>query len=267
VIAGPPETDAVVPVPVLRAAAGGAVSAVWENELGGLTFRLGDGPGRRFAKWAPVGSGIDLRAEAVRLGWAAAFTRVPRVLDVGADETGAWLVTAGLPGDNAIADRWKRDPATAVTAIGAGLRAFHDALPVAGCPFTWSIEERLADIRRRDGAGLIHPRTWQADRPDLTGLDQVLDVLACPPPIDELVVCHGDTCAPNFLLTPDGRCRGYVDLGSLGVADRWADLAIATWGAQWNYGDGWEEPLLRAYGVDPDPVRTRYYRLLWKLGP
>jgi aminoglycoside phosphotransferase len=23
----------------------------------------------------------------------------------------------------------------------------------------------------------------------------------------------------------DGRCRGHVDFGSLGVADRWADLA------------------------------------------
>ncbi|MEV5414504.1 hypothetical protein AB0K60_37425 [Thermopolyspora sp. NPDC052614] len=34
-----------------------------------------------------------------------------------------------------------------------------------------------------------------------------------------------------------------------------------------NYGPGWEEPLLRAYGVEPDPVRTHYYRLMWTLGP
>jgi len=49
--------------------------------------------------------------------------------------------------------------------------------------------------------------------------------------------------------------------------DRWADLAIATWSAGWNYGPGWERPLLDAYGVPPDPDRTRYYRLLWDLGP
>jgi len=35
----------------------------------------------------------------------------------------------------------------------------------------------------------------------------------------------------------------------------------------WNYGPGWEDELLRAYGVAPDPVRTAYYRLLWDLGP
>ncbi|MEV5414506.1 phosphotransferase [Thermopolyspora sp. NPDC052614] len=125
-IAGPPESDVVVPAPVLRAATG-RTWTVGENEVGGLTFRLGDGPDRRFVKWTPVSSGIDLRAEADRLRWAADFIRVPRVLDLGADEDGCWLVTAGLPGDDAVADRWKSDPATAVAAIGSGLRAQHPA--------------------------------------------------------------------------------------------------------------------------------------------
>ncbi len=82
-----------------------------------------------------------------------------------------------------------------------------------------------------------------------------------------LVVCHGDACAPNTLLSDDGRWSGHVDLGFLGVADRWADLAVATWSTEWNYGPGWEEPLLDAYGIDPDRERMAYYRLLWDLGP
>jgi len=87
------------------------------------------------------------------------------------------------------------------------------------------------------------------------------------PPADRLVVCHGDACSPNTLITEDSRCSGHVDLGELGVADRWADLAVATWSTEWNYGPGWEDLLLSAYGVAPDPDRTRYYRLLWDLGP
>jgi kanamycin kinase len=51
------------------------------------------------------------------------------------------------------------------------------------------------------------------------------------------------------------------------VADRWADLAVATWSLGWNYGPGWDATLLDAYGVAPDPERTAYYRLLWELGP
>jgi kanamycin kinase len=42
---------------------------------------------------------------------------------------------------------------------------------------------------------------------------------------------------------------------------------VATWSTQWNYGPGWEDTLLAAYGVEADPGRTRYYRLLWDLGP
>lgn len=55
----------------------------------------------------------------------------------------------------------------------------------------------------------------------------------------------------------------HVDLGSLGVADRWADLAPAVWSAGYNFGPGWDGALLEAYGVDPDPARLDYYDRLW----
>ena len=79
------------------------------------------------------------------------------------------------------------------------------------------------------------------------------------------MVCHGDACAPNTLIGDDGRWSSHVDLGALGVGDRWADIAIATWSTQWNYGPGWERALLDAYGIEPDPERTAWYRLLWDM--
>ncbi len=98
-------------------------------------------------------------------------------------------------------------------------------------------------------------------------IDEALGLLEDPPEIERVVVCHGDACAPNTLLSPEGEPVAHVDLGHTGVADRWADLAIATWSAVWNYGPGWEETLLDAYGIEADPVRTAYHRLLWDLGP
>jgi aminoglycoside phosphotransferase len=267
VIANMPDKDVTTPQPVVEVAAGRPIRAVWENELGGLTFQVGEGDSRQFVKWSPAGNGIDLLDEVVRLRWAGGFTRVPRVLYHGADDAGSWLVTAGLPGRSAVFDPWKQDPAAAVRAIGEGLRAFHDTLPVDECPFSWSAQSRLADARARAAAGLLDPKDWHDDHRALTTVDQALDVLADIPPNDELVVCHGDACAPNTLVGEDGRWSGHVDLGALGVADRWADLAIATWSTQWNYGPGWEGPLLDAYGIEADPLRIRYYRLLWELGP
>jgi kanamycin kinase len=240
------------------------VRPVWVNELGGITFAIGTGGQQRFMKWAPAGSGIYMGAEGARLRWAASFTPVPRLLGEGADGTGSWIITSALPGQMAVTDHWKAQPHTAVTAIGQGLRALHDALPVQRCPFSWSASQRLAQARRRAGQGLVNPVRWHPDHQHLS-VPQALDMLAAIPPVDELVVCHGDSCAPNTLLTSDGLWSGHVDLGALGVADRWADLAIATWSTTWNYGPGWETVLLKAYGVAPDPDRTRYYRLLYDL--
>ncbi|MFD5113364.1 aminoglycoside 3'-phosphotransferase [Streptomyces sp. NPDC058391] len=240
---GPPRSEVRVPAPIAAVAGDRPLLPVWQNELGGLTFQIGSGEGRLFAKWAPAGSGLDLAAEDARLRWAGRFAAVPRVRDYGADEGGAWLVTHGLPGESAVSPRWKADPRQAVRALGTGLRALHERLPVADCPFSWSVDHRLERARN---AGMEVP----AD-------------LSPYPPIDHLVVCHGDPCAPNTLLHEDGSWSGHVDMGTLGVADRWADLAVATWNTGWNYGPGWEDALLDAYGIAPDPYRMDFYRRLW----
>ncbi|WP_024876383.1 aminoglycoside 3'-phosphotransferase [Saccharomonospora piscinae] len=235
-----------VPVPeaVTRVAQGDDITPVWRNSLGGLTFRL-DAPGgdTRFVKWVAHGTAeLDLAAEARRLDWASNWVRVPHVLHHGACDDGEWLVTTPVPGRSAVDPRWLRDPATAATAVGTGLRLLHEALPVADCAYEWSVESRL-----RDAEGDIRAR------------------LADSPPTDREVVCHGDACAPNTLLHDDGTVSGHVDLGSLGVADRWADLAVAAWSVDWNHGPGYARLVFRGYDIEPDPDRLAYYRLLWDL--
>ena len=77
------------------------------------------------------------------------------------------------------------------------------------------------------------------------------------------MVCHGDACNPNFLLDDVGGFVGYVDVGSLGIADRWADLAPALMSLGWNYGPGWEPAFLEAYGVERDDSKRTFYAALW----
>jgi kanamycin kinase len=224
-IAGPPVGDVVVPPEVAALAAGAPARCVWANQLGGLTFEIGD----TFVKWAPPGGPVALLDEAERLQWAARFVAVPEVLDAGP----TWIRTRRVPGTSAV----DVEPSVAVCAIGEGLRMLHDTLPLDDCPFSWSVDSRLTRA--------------------------VAPVTAVRPTIDRLVVCHGDACAPNTLVGDDGHCSGHVDFAHMGVADRWADIAIATWSTVWNYGEGWEDVLLAAYGIDPDPERTAYYRMLW----
>ena len=235
---------------------------VWRNEAGGLTFEVDAAPRSLFLKWAPASSGIDLAKERERLAWAAAFVPVPKVLDFGEDSDGTWLATEAIDGDSAVSAANLQRPEVAVRAMGEGLRRLHDALPVADCPFDWSAGKRLAEAGTLHSQGRLDPSSWHPEHRSLTTAE-ALERLRSTPTLDQAVVCHGDACAPNTLLDETGGFRAHVDMGSMGVADRWADLAVATWSTIWNFGTGYEDALLHAYGVEPDLERTAYYRLLW----
>ena len=86
---------------------------------------------------------------------------------------------------------------------------------------------------------------------------------ALPTSVARLVVCHGDACLPNVFFDPATlEVTGLIDVGRLGIADRYSDLALTTiqlvdeWSAD-------SAPFLSAYGLaDPDQRRLRFFRLL-----
>ena len=125
--------DDPVPAIVDELADGGPAELVWRNDLGGLTFRIGD----RFVKWSPRRTGIDLERERVRLDWISARHPAPRVVAWGGDEASQWLVTQAVPGEPAVGDTWRARRSEAIAAIAKGLRAIH-AVPVDDLPSTWT---------------------------------------------------------------------------------------------------------------------------------
>ncbi len=147
-------------------------------------------------------------------------------------------MTSAVTGSSAVSARWVEDPNVAMKGIAVGLRKLHE-LPVEDCPYDWSIDQRIVDDGIQPGA------------------------IGTPPPIDKLVVCHGDPCVPNTILDDNGQFSAHVDLSRVGVADRWADLAVASMSLEWNYIDYDESIFWKSYGIAPDPVRIEFYRRLW----
>jgi kanamycin kinase len=83
------------------------------------------------------------------------------------------------------------------------------------------------------------------------------------------VVCHGDPCLPNLMIDSGiGHCTGLIDLGRLGVADRYLDLALTTRSMSApdknpQYGADDAAAFLNRYGIrESDQWRLDYYRLL-----
>ncbi len=239
-------------------------SVAWSYEGAITTWRMQSPEGRlRFLKVRASEESPRLLDEAARLDWARAHLPVPEVVAFSTERDVDWLVLEGLPGQDATSPNLIADPERLVPILAEGLRRFHEA-PVELCPFRLTVEDALATVRRRVEEGRAEHGDLHPEFSHLT-LDQALVTLEeLAPPIQDLVVCHGDYCFPNVLIEDDS-VTGYLDLGELAVADRWWDLAVGSWSTAWNTGPGWEEVFLDSYGVVPDPPRMTFYRLLYDL--
>ena len=226
-----------------------------------LVWRI-QGEAALFVKAEPIHSLAELPGEVKRLFWLASTTiAAPRVLDSFDDGGFAWLLMTALPGADLSqqADR----PVELVYALAAGLKSLH-ALDPADCPFDHRLNAQLA----RGAANLVAGRVDQSDFDDARQgwtTQQVLDwLLQHRPKNEDLVVTHGDASLPNIMAS-DQAFAGFIDVGRLGVADRWQDLALACRSLIHNCGRQHVAPFLAAYGAEWDELRYRYYCTLDEL--
>ncbi|WP_405165754.1 tetratricopeptide repeat protein [Nocardia sp. NBC_01499] len=150
--------------------------------------------------------------------------------------------------------------ATSVGAIlGALLRRLH-SIPIAECPFDGRLDVVLAQARRQVIEGLVDQDDFDADN-DLSPEDVLARLLAERPDHEDLVVAHGDFTSPNVL---EGAIL--LDVGALGVADRYRDLALAVRDLRDHFDADEVTAFFAAYGLtEPDHGRLEYYRLLDEL--
>ncbi len=236
---------------------------VWQYGPQVLTYRLSKGSEeRRYLKLAPTDWYPSIEDEADRMRWAVDHLPVPPVVEQGSNGQVSWLITRALPGRDATDPVFAPVHERLVRTLAAGLRTFHDA-PVEICPFDFRLEHALAHARRRLDEGRIQPaQDFHPEFGHLSAEEAIEHLHRTRPDSERLVVCHGDYCLPNVLIEADAAC-GFVDLGELGVADRWWDLAVATWSVTWNLGPGYEDLFLHEYGVERDDDRVEFYRLLY----
>ena len=230
-----------------------------------ITYRMVRAPGEtHYLKIAPRGAYPSLSAEADRMRWARAHLPVPVVMEQGSTGETDWLLTEGLLGSDATSSAWSVDPERLVRVLAEGLRSFHEA-SVEACPFDFSLDHALAHAGRRVEEGLVIPRRDFHDEFAHLSAKDALSILERSRPANaSIVVCHGDYCLPNIIIV-DWAATGFVDLGEVGTADLWWDLAVATWSLTWNLGPGYEDLFLSSYGVQRDEGRMRFYRLLYDL--
>lgn len=240
-------------------------SVAWSYDSVVTTWRLRHPGGQvRYLKVKNPESRPRLVEEADRLTWAAPYLPVPTVVAAGTAFGVDFLVTEALPGRNALSEDLRAEPSTLVPILASGLRRIHD-VPASDCPFRMTPSDGIAEVRDRTRGGMIDPVTdFHREHAHLSLGAALIELEASANFREDPVVCHGDYCLPNVIID-EGAVVGYVDLGELTVADRWWDLAVGAWSVTWNLGPGWEDLFYKSYGVDIEPDKVRFFRLLYDM--
>ena len=254
-----------------RRYAGWTWSLVWDLVPFASTWRL-DRPDQRslYAKACALPPVRDERplfvAEAARMLWAKSVRLpVPTLVDVGEDGVIDWLVSEAMDGERAETHRRRVvDPIGVAVELARGLRILHDVSPAA-CPFDRSLDVALAERRRRLAEGVLSVDTMHPDHGAMSAREALEHLERDRPATEDLVVCHRDFNEANVLLDDQGSFAGFVDVGLLGLGDRWCDLAVTSWYLEGNHGPDAAAAFFATYGIDPDPALIEYYRLLYSV--
>ncbi|MGV9719556.1 phosphotransferase [Nocardia beijingensis] len=239
-----------IPLPPTVAALLGAAPS-WSDRHEGMSGEVVRVDGVYWLKRGPKAV-----AEYQRLTWLR--DRGLRVPEVAAFEDDVLvLADAGAPS-------WSADTgagaASIGTALGTLLRRLH-SIPVAECPFDERLDVVLARARRNVVEGLVDADDFDDDNTGATPAEILARLLAQRPEGEDLVVAHGDFTPPNVLTN-----GVLLDVGGLGVADRYRDLALAARDLRADHGEAEAAAFFAAYGLaEPDESRLTYYQLLDEL--
>lgn len=232
-----------------------------------VVHRLHGKPGAPdlFLKYAAGSAADQLMSEMVKLHWLSAHLPVPNLVSFVRDANAAWMLTSAIDGLSA-ADLIETNPAAGpelVDALVAFMVRLH-AIPASTCPFNSQYPLRLAQAGQRIADGLVDSDDFDVEREGWTA-EQVWEAIQKRLPLDaDLVVTHGDFSLDN-LLVKDGAVVGCIDVGRLGLADRYQDLAIL-WNCLREYGPALPQRVFDRYGLSrPDFGKVEFHLLLDEL--
>ncbi|MBQ2667724.1 MAG: aminoglycoside 3'-phosphotransferase [Clostridia bacterium] len=201
--------------------------------------------------------------------WLTGRLPIPQVIEYAVENGLSYLLMTRIPGEMCCSPYYMAHSDEMVGLMAEGLRMLWD-IDTAGCPRERTLQADLNAALQRIRNGRLSP-----DELSECGFETA-EAMACwleahPVPY-EPVLSHGDYCLPNLLLQ-DGQISGYIDIGGIGIADRYSDIVDCWNSLKNNFGGVFGGPvypdfdpdiLFEKLGITIDPEKFRYCRLIEK---
>ncbi len=223
-------------------------------------------------KIRPEGSRDTIDTQVIR--WLTGKLPVPEIAAHEVADGKDWLLMTRIRGRMLSDSSVMENPTLLLDCMAEALHLLW-TVDIRDCPFERTVGENLAHAEKTIQSGLFDPSDCEPETFGPDGFESpvaLLDWLKHHQPPAERVLTHGDFCLPN-LFTDGRQFTGFIDLGNVGISDRWMDLALG-WRSLKHNSDGHygriypridPDDLFRAAGVPKDEEKLRYYILLDEL--
>ncbi len=218
---------------------------------------------------------LETQGEIKMLQWLEGKLPVPKVLSHVTENGKSYLLMSRMDGQMACEEKYLENPKLLASVLAQSMKKLWE-IDVTTCPVRMDLDVKLRMARENIKNGLVDMDNVEPDtfgENGFKGPDELLQWLVANKPEEELVLSHGDYCLPNIFIKEEA-LAGYIDLGRMGIADKWVDIAICYRSLLHNYAgkytgkvyDGVDSNLLfEELGIEPDWNKIRYYILLDEL--
>ncbi|MBQ8823466.1 MAG: aminoglycoside 3'-phosphotransferase [Lachnospiraceae bacterium] len=217
----------------------------------------------------------ETRSEAVMMKWLAGKLPVPEVLYHKVENGMNYLLMSKMPGVMSYDESILSDQELVTELLAEGLKKLW-TVDISDCPQRWDLPVKLAVAEANVENGEVDVDNVEPETFGEGGFKDPAELLVWlkdhQPPL-EPVLSHGDFCLPNIFVQ-NGKISGYIDLGKIGIADKWQDIALCFRSLKHNYNGDYgsarrndfkENLLFEKLGIEPDWEKIRYYILLDEL--
>ena len=186
-----------------------------------------------------------------------------------------YFLMSKIPGKMSCDDEYMQNPGFLVSTLAEALKKLWET-DISDCPVKNDLSAMLKNAEFRVEEGLVdiddaEPETFSKN--GFKNPEALLRWLYDNKPEEDSVLSHGDFCLPNIFID-DGKFSGFVDIGRMGIADRYQDIALCYRSLHHNFSgiysgksySGYDESMLfEMLGIEPDFDKIRYYILLDEL--
>lgn len=220
-------------------------------------------------------SSDELENEHAMMGWFENKVSVPKCI-VDHTENGInYLLMSKIPGKMSSDDEYMRNPEELVSVLANAMKDLWK-IGVSDCPVKNDLSTVFKSAEYRVEHGMVDAEDAEPETFGKGGFkdpEELLRWLYDNKPEEDFVLSHGDSCLPNVFVE-NGKFSGFVDIGRMGVADRYQDIALCYRSLAHNFSGHYNRisyagfdggMLFDALEIEPDFDKIRYYILLDEL--